>query len=279
MKVRLLVYCLVLLPVKPLLAQPDVTAWEVLKIGLNDKYPERRRQAVTAIGSIGLNPEAVKQVEHGLRDDDPTVRQTAAAVLGQNKSTQSIPALKAALDDPSGEVAFTAARALWDMGDHSGEPVLQDVMTGQQKSSVGALDSAVRGAKETMHSPKALAKLGFKEASGALLGPFSIGIYAAEEFSKDSGALGRALAASLLAQVCDERTLQLLQFELKEDRNNTVKAAVAKALGRCGTKDDIPRLEAYLSSSNLALKLMSAAAIVRLTNPEASKSTPVDIIR
>jgi hypothetical protein len=35
-----------------LLAQPDKTAWEVLKTGLNDKNPDKRRQAVTAIGYI-----------------------------------------------------------------------------------------------------------------------------------------------------------------------------------------------------------------------------------
>ncbi len=55
-------------------------------------------------------------VEHGLRDDDSLVRQTAAAELGQMKCVASIPALKAALDDPSGEVVFSAAKALWDWG-------------------------------------------------------------------------------------------------------------------------------------------------------------------
>jgi HEAT repeat protein len=248
-----------------LLAQPQVTAWDILQQGLNDKNPDKRKQAVTAIGTIGLSPETTKLIEQGLRDDDSGVRQVGAGVLGQIKSTSSIPALKAAFDDPSGEVAFTAAKALWDMGDRSGETILQDVMTGQQKSTGGMVDGAVRDVKSKMHDKKYLARMGIKEAGSALLGPFSIGITAAEELMKDGGAPGRIVSATLLSQNCSDRNLQLIEFAFKEDKNNTVRAALARALGQCGTKDDIPRLEAYLSSGNDTLKFMSAAAIVRLT--------------
>jgi HEAT repeat protein len=248
----------------PALTQPNVTAWQILNEGLTDKNPDRRQQAVAAIGSIGLAPAAVKLVEKGLRDDDTTVRQTAAAVLGQIKSTGSIPNLKAALDDPSGEVAFTSARALWDIGDRSGEQVLQDVLTGQQKSSGGVMEGAVKSAKKTLRSPKAMAMMGAKEASGALLGPFSLGITAAEDFLKDSGSAGRALSANMLSQRCDPRNLQLLEWTLQNDKNHAVKAAAAKALGNCGNKDEVPRLEQYLSDSHHALRFMAAASIVRL---------------
>jgi len=108
------------LPSALVLAQPEKTGWEILKDGLKDKNPEVRRQAVTAVGSIGLAPDAIKLVEGALQDADPYVRQTAAAELGEMKSKQSIPALKAELDDPAGEVAFAAAKSLWDLGDRAG---------------------------------------------------------------------------------------------------------------------------------------------------------------
>ena len=86
-----------LLPAACLLAQPEKTAWDVLKPGLVDTNPLNRRQAVTATGSIGLDPEAIRQVEWALqRDTDPLIRATAAAELGEMKSRQSFPALKAA---------------------------------------------------------------------------------------------------------------------------------------------------------------------------------------
>src|SRR5689334_1281674 len=107
-----------LLPTFLLIAQPDKTAWELLRQGLTDRNPETRRQAVTAAGSIGANvPDAVKLVEDGLKDMDSLVRQTAAAELGEMKSRQSIPVLKTTLEDASAEVAFAAAKSLWDMED------------------------------------------------------------------------------------------------------------------------------------------------------------------
>src|SRR6202162_4731824 len=145
------------LPGAALLAQPDKTAWDVLKTGLNDKNPEKRRQAVTAIGSIGLETEAIQLVEGALLDPVSLVRQTAAAELGQMKAREAIPSLKTALDDAAGEVAFAAAKALWDLGDRSGRDLIEDVLAGQEKSSEGPLNGAARDAQRKIHDPNALA--------------------------------------------------------------------------------------------------------------------------
>jgi HEAT repeat protein len=256
------------LPVALLVAQPEKTAWDVLHEGLQDKNPETRRQAVTAVGSIGLAPEAIKLVENGLQDQDSLVRQTAAAELGEMKSKSSIAALKAALDDPAGEVAFAAAKSLWDLGDQAGREFIEGVLTGQQKSSEGAVSGAVRDAKRKVHDPKGLAMMGFKEASGALLGPFNIGIVAAEQALKDGSAGARVLAVTLLAQDCNADAIRILETASTSDKNWAVKAAAAKGLGRCGNRDAIPKLEQNLSESHPAVKFMAAASIVRLSlNP------------
>lgn len=246
-------------------AQPQSTAWNVLNDGYNSKNLERKKQALTAIGSIGPTPETIKLLEQALRDDDPVVRQTAAAVLGQGKFRQSIPALKAAADDESGEVAFTAAKALWDMGDHSGRNVIEEVLTGELKDATGMVEGAKRDAKAKLQNPKSLAMMGVKEASGALLGPFSIGIYAAEQAFKDGSASGRTLATTMLAQDCDAMALQILEKSLTSDKNWAVKAAAARAIGQCGNPDSIPKLEQSLSDSHDAVKDMAAGAIVRLS--------------
>src|ERR1700730_15471449 len=99
-----------LIPAALLLGQPEKTAWDVLKPGLVDTNPLTRRQAVTATGSIGLDPEAVRLVEAELKDHDSLIRATAAAELGEMKARQSFPVLKAALDDPAGEVSYAAAK-------------------------------------------------------------------------------------------------------------------------------------------------------------------------
>lgn len=257
----------------PLAAQPEKTAWDVLKQGLAEKNLDKHRQALTATGSIGLAPEAVQLVEEALKDMDPLIRQTAAAELGQMKSKQSIPALRAALDDSDGQVAFAAAKALWDMGDKSGRGLVEDVITGDEKTSEGLISGAKRDAKRKMHDPKALATMGLKEASGALLGPFNIGIIAAEQAFKDGSAGGRTLAVALLSDDCDAQTVRLLDWSFTNDKSWTVKAAAAKGLGKCGGPESIPKLETALSDSHEAVKAMSAAAIIRLTlKPEQKQA-------
>ena len=260
-----LALALVVLPAAFLVAQPEKTSWGILKEGLKDKNPDVRRQAVTAIGSIGLEPEAIKLVEGALKDDDPLVRETAAAELGEMKSKQSIPALRAALDDEN-EVAFAAAKSLWDLGDRSSRPFLEDVVAGQQKTAPGMVTGAVRDAKQKMHQPKTLAMMGFREASGALLGPFNLGLVAAEDALKDGTAGARVLSVSLIAQQCDSVTLQLVEKSARNDKNWAVKAAASKALGKCGNPDAIPILEQNLSDSHPGVKFMSAGAIVRLSD-------------
>jgi len=259
------------------LAQPDKTAWDVLKLGLTDKNPEKRRQAVTATGSIGLLPEAIQQVEQALHDKDPVVRQTAAAELADMKSIQSIPALKTEIDDSSGEVAFAAAKALWDLGDVSGRELIEDVLTGEQKTSEGLINGAMRDAKRKLHDPKALALMGFKEASGALLGPFNIGLVAAEQAFKDGSGGARSLTLTLLAKRCDPETRQLMEWAYANDKNWAVRAASAKGLGQCGNADSIPKLEQGLSDSHEAVKDMSAGAIVRLSHQAGTKAAQTNV--
>jgi HEAT repeat protein len=262
------------LPAAWLLAQPDKTAWDVLKPGLVDTNPLNRRQAVTATGSIGLDPEAVRLVEAALKDNDSLIRATAAAELGEMKSRQSFPVLKAALDDPSGEVGFAAARSLWDMGDKTGRGFIEDVVAGQQKASDDGVKGAVHRAKRLAHDPKGMAVLGAKEASGALLGPFNIGVIAAEQVFKNGAVAVRMQALNLLAEDCDTQTFKLLQTAATDDKTWAEEAAAAKALGRCGNPDAIPKLEQNLTNSNAAVRFMSAAAIIRLSRKPDAVSSP-----
>ncbi len=255
-----------------LMAQPSVAAWDVLKHDLSDSNPEKRKQAVLAVASIGPAPEVTAVLDEFLRDKDVQVRQTAAAVIGQEKYRDSIPALRAALDDEP-EVAVQAAKSLWAMGDRSGRNVLERLYTGEEKGGPGFFESAMRDAKDKLHNPRKLVTMGINEASGALLGPFSLGVLAAEGFMKDTGAPGRAIAASVLAEDCNARAAQLMEWSLANDRSKFVRAASAKGLGRCGNISTIPKLMLLLTEDNAGIRDMAAASIVRLTIEKVPKET------
>src|SRR5258708_5995741 len=89
-----------LLTTTALWAQPDKTAWDLLNKGVLDKSVEKRRLAISAVVSVGLDAEAVRLLELALHDQDASIRQMAAAGLGEIKAKQSMPALKTALHLP-----------------------------------------------------------------------------------------------------------------------------------------------------------------------------------
>ena len=256
-------------------AQPNRTAWDILTgAALKAQNPDHRKQAVAAIASIGADPQAVQTLVEVLQTDpDPMVREAAAVGLGEMKAASAIPALKNALNEQADEVAFAAAKALWDLGDPSGKDTFVEILTRERKDSSGFMGGKMRDAKRTMRDPKKLAYLGAKEASGAFLGPASLGISMAHDAMKDGSAPGRAIAADYMSKDCDARSIQLLEWSLNEDGNWLVKAASARGLGKCGDAQAVPMLEKYLTDSHEPLKYQAAAAIVRLSGKEETTAS------
>jgi HEAT repeat protein len=223
------------------LAPLDPRAWDALHLGIDDKEAQHRKTAIAAIGTIGDDPEAVKLVERGLQDKDSEVRQTAAATLGAMGAHDAIPNLKAALDDCP-EVSFTAAKALWDLGDWKSRDIIQAVMTGERE--------------------------GVKNASGTTRGQAPLGVVAIREAMKESkndpGAPGRAAAAAILGKDPDPYSLVLLEGGLG-DKSWAVRVAVIKALGERGNQQTIPKLSVLLSDEHHAVRFMAAASMVKLS--------------
>jgi HEAT repeat protein len=254
----------------------DSAAWDALRQGIDDKDAQHRKTAIAAAGTIGDDPEAVKLVEHGLQDKDTEVRQTAAATLGEMGAHDAIPNLKAALDDGP-EVSFTAAKALWDLGDSSSRDIIQAVMIGERKDSPGRVHGAMQQAKHQMHNPGEPAYMGAKEATGVVFAPASIGITAIHEAMKESkndpAAPGRAAAAAILGKDSDPYALTLLEWGLC-DNSWTVRVAVAKALGERGNEQSIPKLSPLLSDEHHAVRYMAAASMLKLSSKKVGQALP-----
>jgi HEAT repeat protein len=261
--------CLLCLTPAALLATGvEIGSWDILKEGMAEHNTSKRAQAIMALGSIGATPQVVEMISRALKDKDVVVRQTAAAVLGEMQARRALPNLKEALEDESAEVNFAAARSLWQMGDRSGRDILCEVLMGDRKTGPGMIEGGMRDAKTKLHSPAALAKIGIDQAAG-FLGPFSMGVWFAEDFMKDKGASARALSAKLLATDPDPGSTQQLELAL-DDKNSAVRAAAARALGERAVRDDIPRIQPLLLDSNDGVRYMAAAAIIRLSQPAPS---------
>jgi HEAT repeat protein len=246
---------------------PSAGAWEILTRGAAEESAIKRAHAVTAIGTIRL-ARADKLVEGALSDKDATVRLAALNAMAERKSRAFVPKLKLALDDDAAEVSFRAAKALWELGDRSGEDLLRAVLMGERKQSPGFLSKQVKDAKSTLHNRKALVWMGAKEGAGFVFGPLGYGMGMVEGMTKDSSAPERALAAALLGQEKDPKMIDDLVTAL-DDKSPLVRVTAAKALGGYADRALAPKLEALLEDKHEAVRYMAAASIVRLTEARA----------
>jgi HEAT repeat protein len=251
----------------PVISNPYARiAWLTLNQGFAEGDANHRKQAIEAAGSLGAVPEAVKLVAKGLEDKEVFNRQTAAATLGQMGSQDAIPYLKNALEDKP-EVAFTAARALWNLGDTTGRTIFQEVLQGERPDGPTKMQKMMKDAKKRL-KPDQLALMGVSEVSG-ILGPAGIAVQAATEAMKEAkgvsgGIPGRALAAEVLGKDSDPYALTLLEWALG-DNNWAVRVAVCKALGERGNDGTIAKLQPMLNDDHPGVRYMAAASMVKLS--------------
>jgi hypothetical protein len=253
-------------------AEPYATAkpgpadgWKMLADAVASDKLRDRSDAISALTILPHDRRAVDIVAHALDDKEETIRMLAATSLGDMKARSAIPKLKAALDDKSPQVSFAAAQSLWKMGDRSGRGIFYDVLIGERKVKPGPIQQKIRQARLDMHDPKALALIGVNEASGAFLGPFSMGVSMVEEYAKNGGTSVQALCAQLLATDDNSQTIEQLNMAL-DDKNWTVRAAAARSLANLNVHGALPQLQDMMQNDkSQPARLAAAAAVIHLS--------------
>ncbi|HZQ69604.1 MAG TPA: HEAT repeat domain-containing protein [Terriglobales bacterium] len=258
---------------KPASVLPETLSWKILKEGVSDHRAVKRQGALIALSTVGPLDRALKLVFSAVQDKDAAVRETAVSALGEMHSIRAVPVLKQSLEDDSGPVRFAAAKALWQLGDHSGRSLITEVLSKQDSSSDGMLKQGLTDANKKLHSPSDLARIGLTQASGVFLGPFSYGVVMAAELTKDKDAPARAISASLLASDHDPKSVRALQ-DAVQDENAGVRTAAAKAIGSHPCKQLLPALQFLLDDKD-EVKYMAAASILRIeSRPHAKHPAP-----
>lgn len=252
----------------------QATAWDLLIEAANSEKLRDRSDALSALSILDHDRKATAIISFALDDREQTIRSLAATSLGDMKASSAIPKLKTALEDKSPQVAFAAAQALWKMGDRSGRDVFYDVLVGERKVKPGPVKSKIEQARLDMHDPKALALIGVNEASGALLGPFSMGVSMVEEYAKDGGASVQALCAQLLSADDIRETIDQLTLALG-DKNWAVRAATARSLAKLEDRRALPRLQdMMLNDKSQPARLAAAAAVIELSRSRLARPQP-----
>jgi len=256
------------------LATPSLQnpAWSVLQKGMASGKASERADAIAALSSIGPNPRSVAMIVAALDDRSAAVREKAVAALDNLQVHSAIPRLRAALRDPSPPVSFTAAKALWDMGDPSGRDILIAVLQGRRRGTPAAWQSQLQQTGAELHSPLTLGLLGAQEAAGVFFGPAAIGVAMLGQMLRDHGAPDRAFCAEMLGlDPSPEATTALLKAA--RDKNWMVRASAAEGLGNVNRPNNGAVLRTLLRDSKAPVRYMAAASVIRLqTVPSAGDS-------
>jgi len=255
-------------------ADPETTAWDMLKTALSDSKTQARParlDALTALGTLSDFEPAQKLLRDEAANTDRYLRLGAVAAMGSSKAEIFIPDLRTALEDSAPEVSFAAAVSLWKMHDHSGENVLYAVLAGERKVKQGVVGSGIHDADQDLHSPSKLAEIGAEQGAYALLGPVGFGVDAFRATRKGgNGTSARALTATLLAEDSSQATMQ--QFlDALEDRDYRVRAAAARELGDYQGKQVTDALQDAFGDPKPAVRLMAAASYIRASRPVPAK--------
>lgn len=136
------------------------TAWQMLGSGAKDSKEQMGIAALNAIGTLTGIKRAEDDLQEAIKDQNVDVRVAAVMATGSMKDEKLIPVLRQLLDDPTPEVVFAAAVALWKLHDPSGINILYGVLAGERKTKVSVTQTGKRQASKDLQDPGTLAKIG-----------------------------------------------------------------------------------------------------------------------
>jgi HEAT repeat protein len=246
-------------------ANPNIEqAEQILNQALEEKNPEKRKEAVIALSLEGNLDEVFPLLAKASTDSDVNVRVAACLGLAETKDKRAITALETALNDEIPEVSFAAAQALWQMNQKVGKDALVAVLEGEQPTSSSYFSKQKRDTMRMMKNPAGLFRFALKTGIGFIPVPgIEAGFNSMQALTKNVNLSGRALAALLLAKDSSPDSLKPLE-EALTDRDWSVRAAAIHAIALRNDIGARNELVALFEDKKEQVRYRAAAAYLRL---------------
>lgn len=241
-------------------------ARQTLADALKSSNPETRKEAVVALGILGKHANATAMLLPMLKDNDVPVRLATIGTLVELKDNSIIPVLKEKLEDPVPEVAFAAAKGLFDLNQAMGREALLSFLEGERKTGSGMIKGQYRSMMRMLKTPKTAMVFAVRQGIGFVPVPgIGEGFWALQTLLFDADFSARASVALLLARDHDPETRQALRESLN-DKDWSVRAASAHAIALRNETSLREALVPLLFDDKLKVRLRAAAAYLRLAD-------------
>ena len=271
-----LVVCLL----APLMAMDnaEVRGRWILEEAIKNKSPETRRHAAAAFGLLPVKDPLAAQLATLVNDPDVPVRLAAVAALSDLAGPAQISLLEGALQDKVPEVAFAAARSLYNLKRPSGREALLAVVEKETKTSSGIISREMRNYMRQLKTPAAAMMLAVREGVGFAPVPgLGFGVNAALTMFADNELTGRAIALLALAADKDPK-VQAAARDALSDGDWAVRAAAIHVMAVTNQAALRERINDLLDDKKEQVRFRAAAASIRLAalpvRPPRTVTTP-----
>jgi len=260
----------------PLLAMDnaEVRGRWILEEAIKNKSPETRKHAAAAFGLLPVKDALTAQLATLINDPDVPVRLATVAALSDLAGAAQISLLEGALQDKVPEVAFAAARSLYNLKRPTGREALLAVVEKESKTTSNVIPREMRNYMRQLKTPTAAMMLAVREGVGFAPVPgLGFGVNAALTMFNDNELTGRAVALLALAADKDPR-VQAAARDALGDSEWPVRAAAIHVMAVTNQAALRERIIELLDDKKEQVRFRAAAASIRLALTPAAPLKP-----
>ncbi len=245
-------------------AGPVNDARQALTGAAHSKEGDQRREAALALSLVPARDSVVSLLDSLCEDKDYQVRVAAIDTVGELNDKTHVPLVKSALNDEVPEVAFAAAKALYNLKDPSGAQALFSIYEGDTKARSNFFQKEIRDSWRRLKTPRSAFLFALQNGVGFVPVPgvgagynALLGVLSDSEFS--------ARAVSLLT-VCKtkSRTCDEMLAVAFDDDDWAVRAAAIHVATTGNLTSMKPKIAGLIADKKNKVRLRAAAGYLRM---------------
>ena len=248
---------------------PAGRARALLTAGAADAEPDTRREVAVALSAIPGRDPVANLLETLAKDKDALVREAAVVSIGELKDPKLTKAAEDALEDNVPEVAFAAARTLFQLKQTDGRRALIEIVEKETKAKSGFVRAKLRDVSRRMTRPKSAFVFVTRQGIGFVPVPgVGAGFSALVSLVGDAEFSARATALLTLAPDNSAEVRNVIE-DAFTDNDWSMRAAAIQIASSRNERRWRSRVIPLFEDTNRRVRYRSAVALLRLDGSPA----------